>query len=73
MELNPSKSWLFPKAHTHKHMFDDIQRKGVTRNHNTKPNEKCHGAFKNSYKFRTNFKNVAPQVFALDIVDAVRL
>lgn len=67
MEFNPDKSWLFPKAHTHKHMFDDIQRKGVTRNYNTKPNEKCHGAFKNTYKFRTNFKNVAPQVFTLDI------
>lgn len=25
MEFNPDKSWLFPKAHTHKHMFDDIQ------------------------------------------------
>ena len=73
MELNPSKSWIFPKAHTHKHMFNDIQRKGVTQNYNTKPNEKCHSAFKNSYKFQTNFKNVAPQIFALDIVDTVRL
>jgi hypothetical protein len=59
------KSWSFPKAHTHKHMFDDIQQKGATRNYNTKPNEKCHGSLKNSYKFRTNFKNIAPQVVVL--------
>ncbi|EDQ99252.1 uncharacterized protein LACBIDRAFT_316752 [Laccaria bicolor S238N-H82] len=71
MPFNPAKSWSFPKAHTHKHMFDDIQRKGVTRNYNTKPNEKCHGAFKNSYKFRTNFKNVAPQILKFDHADLV--
>ncbi|EDR06114.1 uncharacterized protein LACBIDRAFT_329259 [Laccaria bicolor S238N-H82] len=44
MPFNPAKSWSFPKAHTHKHMFDDIQQKGVTRNYNRKPNEKCHVA-----------------------------
>ena len=67
------KSWSFPKAHTHKHMFDDIQRKGATRNYNTKPNEKCHGSLKNSYKFRTNFKNVAPQVIILYLIYIIGL
>ncbi|EDR03927.1 uncharacterized protein LACBIDRAFT_306610 [Laccaria bicolor S238N-H82] len=71
MELNPSKSWSFPKAHTHKHMFNDVQRKGATQNYNTKPNEKCHGAFNNSYKFITNFKNVAPQILRFDHADLV--
>ena len=44
------------------HLFDDIKAKGVTRNFNTKPNEKMHGPLKESYQLRTNFKNVVDQV-----------
>ena len=50
--------------HTHQHMFDDIEAKGVTLNYNTKPNEKMHGPLKESYQRRTNFKDVANQVCA---------
>ena len=56
------KNWNFIKAHGHKHVFDDIVAKGVTRNYNTKPNEKMHGALKTTYQCRTNFRDVAPQV-----------
>ena len=56
------KSWDFPKMHTHKHFFDDIEAKGVMRNYNTKPNESLHKPLKTSYRLRTNFKNVATQV-----------
>jgi len=57
-----SKSWNFPKMHTHRHLFDDIEAKGVTRNYNTKPSESLHKPLKQSYKLRTNFKDIAPQV-----------
>jgi hypothetical protein len=56
------KNWNFPKMHMHVHMCNDIRAKGVTRNYNTKPNEQMHGPLRRSYKLRTNFKNVAPQV-----------
>ena len=58
----PTKNWDFPKAHSHQHMFRDIQMKGVTRNYNTKPSEKMNGLLKKFYRNHTNFKNVAPQV-----------
>lgn len=45
------------------HSFDDIREKGVSRNYNTKPNEKLHGPLKKSYLLRTNFRDVAPQVW----------
>ena len=64
IEENP-KNWNFPKAHTHMHAFDDVVNKGVTRNYNTKPNEKLHGPLKETYRLRTNFKNVGPQVSEL--------
>ena len=60
-----NKNW---KLHLPLHLFDDIETKGVTRNYNTKPNEKLHGPLKNAYKDWTNFKNVAPQVPLIDIV-----
>jgi len=56
------KEWDFPKLHTHQHLFDDIENKGVTQNYNTKPNEKMHSPLKTAYKLHTNFKNVAGQV-----------
>jgi hypothetical protein len=61
-EINPLKNWNIPKAHTHKHAFDDIENKGVSRNYNTKPNEKAHQPLKDHYLFNTNFKDVGQQV-----------
>ncbi|KAK0492651.1 hypothetical protein EDD18DRAFT_1108661 [Armillaria luteobubalina] len=60
------KDWNFPKAHSHQHLFDDIEAKGVTLNYNTKPNESMHGSFKESYQRRTNFKNVDEQILRVD-------
>lgn len=59
---NEKKKWNFPKAHTHQHLFQDIVRKGATRNYNTKPSEKANGPLKKYYQRHTNFKNVAKQV-----------
>ncbi|KAJ7841566.1 hypothetical protein B0H14DRAFT_3693937 [Mycena olivaceomarginata] len=56
------KSWEFPKIHVHKHVFDDIQRKGAARNFGTKIDEALHGSARNTYLRQTNFKNVAPQI-----------
>ncbi|KAG1906807.1 uncharacterized protein F5891DRAFT_1238949 [Suillus fuscotomentosus] len=56
------KSWNFPKKHLSAHLFDNIEAKGVTRNYNTKPNEKMHGPLKDAYQDHTNFKNFAEQI-----------
>ena len=64
-EDEDSKSWLFPKRHTHAHMFDDIEAKGVTKNYNTKPSEQMHGTLKKTYSRITNFKEVEGQVCSL--------
>lgn len=48
--------------HLTQHLFDDIEEKGVTRNYTSKTFEKMHGPLKDSYKRRTNFKNVGGQV-----------
>jgi hypothetical protein len=58
------KDWNFPKLHALVHSFDDVVAKGVTRNYNTKPNEKLHHPLKKAY-MRTNFKDVASQVSCL--------
>ncbi|KAF8900821.1 hypothetical protein CPB84DRAFT_1815310 [Gymnopilus junonius] len=50
------------KAHSHKHVFTDIMRKGVARNFSTKPNEKAHGPLKSFYQLMTNFKDFGIQV-----------
>ncbi|KAK0493669.1 hypothetical protein EDD18DRAFT_1013410, partial [Armillaria luteobubalina] len=60
------KCWNFLKAHSHQHLFDDIEAKGVTLNYNTKPNESMHGSFKESYQHCTNFKNVDEQILRVD-------
>ncbi|KAF8956124.1 hypothetical protein BDZ97DRAFT_1907300 [Flammula alnicola] len=70
-ELNPEKSWTFPKAHTHQHIFRDILNKGATRNYNTKPSEKANGPLKKYYQRHTNFKNVASQVLRVSEMDLV--
>ncbi|KAI0658337.1 hypothetical protein C8Q70DRAFT_917521 [Cubamyces menziesii] len=60
------KNWNFPKMHTRKHAFDDIEQKGVSRNFNTKPNEKMHGPIKKAYRTRTNRRDVAMQLLNID-------
>ncbi|KAG2081487.1 hypothetical protein BD769DRAFT_1657222 [Suillus cothurnatus] len=64
--VRPDKNWSFPKKHLVAHLFDDIIAKGATRNYNTMLNEKCHGPLKASYQYRTNFKDVAPQILRTD-------
>lgn len=61
-KVGDKNPWNFPKMHSHMHLFDDIEAKGVTRNYNTKPNENLHGPLKTLYKLQTNFKNVGQQV-----------
>jgi hypothetical protein len=39
----------------------------VTRNYNTKPNEKAHRPFKKFYLLDTNFKDTDPQVIVPDL------
>ncbi|KAJ3509094.1 hypothetical protein NLJ89_g5404 [Agrocybe chaxingu] len=70
-QLYPNKSWDFPKAHTHKHVFADILRKGVTKNFNTKPNEKAHGPLKEIYQLLTNFKNFIEQILKFSENDLI--
>ncbi|KAI5999361.1 hypothetical protein F5J12DRAFT_784698 [Pisolithus orientalis] len=56
------KLGTFLKNHTHMHIFNDIEVKGVTCNFNMKPNEKTHGLLKQAYQKQTNFKDVAQQI-----------
>ncbi|THH15028.1 hypothetical protein EW146_g5390 [Bondarzewia mesenterica] len=65
-QSDDEKNWNFPKIHSHQHLFDDIKAKGATRNYNTKPNEKLHGALKDAYALQTNKKNVASQILNID-------
>ena len=67
------KNWNFPKIHSQMHAVDDIKAKGVTRNYNTKTNEKMHGPIKDSYHLRTNFKDVANQILGADHICFVSL
>ncbi|KAK0492430.1 hypothetical protein EDD18DRAFT_1108823 [Armillaria luteobubalina] len=60
------KHWNFLKAHSHQHLFNDIEAKGIMLNYNTKPNESMHGSFKESYQHCTNFKNVDEQILRVD-------
>ncbi|KAJ7086268.1 hypothetical protein C8R44DRAFT_650957 [Mycena epipterygia] len=56
------KNWNFPKMHLHLHVFDDIEKKGVSKNFGTKIDEAMHGPARAAYLRQTNFKNVAPQI-----------
>jgi hypothetical protein len=47
----------------HGHLLENILYKGITQNFNMQPNEQMHGPLKDSYHLRTNFKDVAIQVF----------
>jgi hypothetical protein len=44
------------------HAFDEIILKGVTRNSTTQPSEQMHKLIRDTYHFRTNFKNIESQV-----------
>lgn len=48
--------------HLTRHLFDDIESKGVTRNYTSKTFEKLHGPLGETYDRVTNFKDVANQV-----------
>lgn len=61
-----AKNWSFIKRHTTRHLFDDIEAKGVTANTDTRTFEKKHGPIRDIYQNQTNFKNVAPQVLFID-------
>ncbi|KAJ7241195.1 hypothetical protein B0H12DRAFT_1250508 [Mycena haematopus] len=56
------KNWEFIKIHLHQHVFDDIERKGVTKNFGTKIDESMHGPARAAYLRQTNFKDVTPQI-----------
>ncbi|KAJ7742490.1 hypothetical protein DFH07DRAFT_750448 [Mycena maculata] len=56
------KNWNFPKMHLHTHAFDDIERKGITKNFGTKIDEAMHSPARAVYLRQTNFKNVEPQI-----------
>ncbi|KAF7289198.1 hypothetical protein MIND_01381000 [Mycena indigotica] len=57
-----AKNWNFPKNHLQKHAFDDILRKGATKNFGTKIDESMHGPVRDAYHNLTNGKDVAPQI-----------
>ena len=63
-EYDPG-NWNFPKMYLIKHLFDDIEAKGVTRNYTSKTFKKMHGPLKDSYDWHTNFKNMGGQVSEL--------
>ncbi|KAJ6560077.1 hypothetical protein B0H19DRAFT_1210302 [Mycena capillaripes] len=72
-EVYMSKSWNFPKMHSHQHVFDDIENKGASRNFGTKISESMHGPIRETYHRLTNFKNVTPQLIKHDHRRAVAL
>ncbi|KAK6996136.1 hypothetical protein R3P38DRAFT_3222724 [Favolaschia claudopus] len=55
------KNWNFPKMHLQQHAFDDIVRKGASRNLGAKIDESMHATTRAAYLRQTNFKNVTPQ------------
>ncbi|KZP28161.1 hypothetical protein FIBSPDRAFT_729690, partial [Athelia psychrophila] len=59
------------KLHLWQHIFDEIEAKGVSQNGNTKPNEKLHGPLKKHFLWRSNFKNVAPQILRAEHISRV--
>ncbi|KAF8195254.1 hypothetical protein K438DRAFT_1906569 [Mycena galopus ATCC 62051] len=60
------KKWNFPKVHAHQHVFDDIRRKGVSRNFGAKIDEAVHGPVRQTYQRQMNFKNIATQILKSD-------
>ncbi|KAG2111377.1 hypothetical protein BD769DRAFT_1392097 [Suillus cothurnatus] len=66
LQPETGKSWNFLRKHLLMHLFDNIFAKGVTQNYNTKVNEKMHGPLRAIYLWRTNFRDVAPQILCYD-------
>ncbi|KAJ7266146.1 hypothetical protein C8J57DRAFT_1450596 [Mycena rebaudengoi] len=62
----PDKNWDFPKMHSHHHLFDDIENKGVSLNFGTKIDEAMHGPARATYLRQTNFGDVADQILRAD-------
>ncbi|KAJ7708057.1 hypothetical protein B0H17DRAFT_1156021 [Mycena rosella] len=60
------KNWNFPKFHARRHVFDDIEKKGASRNFGTKTSESMHRAIRQTYHHLMNFKNVTPQLVKHD-------
>ncbi|KAJ7440438.1 hypothetical protein FB451DRAFT_1344109 [Mycena latifolia] len=60
------KSWEFPKFHSRRHAFDDIENKGASRNFGTKTSESMHGVIRDTYHRMTNFKDITPQLIKHD-------
>ncbi|KAJ2932117.1 hypothetical protein H1R20_g4995, partial [Candolleomyces eurysporus] len=60
VKIHPAKKWDFPKAHSHSHLFDDIENKGCTINFTTKFFEKMHGSLKIFYEL-SNCKDIEKQ------------
>ncbi|KAJ6628855.1 hypothetical protein B0H10DRAFT_2260023 [Mycena sp. CBHHK59/15] len=60
------KNWNFPKKHSHRHAFTDIENKGAAHNFGMKISESMHGAIRGTYHRLTNFKNVTPQLVKHD-------
>ncbi|KAJ7783949.1 hypothetical protein DFH07DRAFT_764319 [Mycena maculata] len=59
--VHEEKNWNFPKFHARRHVFDDIENKGASRNFGTKTSESMHGPIRQTYHRLTNFKDVTPQ------------
>ncbi|KAJ7749592.1 hypothetical protein DFH07DRAFT_869219 [Mycena maculata] len=59
--IHGEKNWNFPKFHARSHVFDDIAKKGASRNFGTKTSESMHGPIRETYHRLTNFKDVTPQ------------
>ncbi|KAJ6631086.1 hypothetical protein B0H10DRAFT_1773471 [Mycena sp. CBHHK59/15] len=60
------KNWNFPKKHSRRHAFTDMENKEATRNFGMKISESMHGAICVTYHRLTNFKNVTPQLVKHD-------
>ncbi|KAJ7936065.1 hypothetical protein B0H13DRAFT_1853765 [Mycena leptocephala] len=57
-EIYGDKDWNVPKFHSRSHAFDDIEKKGASRNFGTKTSESMHGAIRKTYLRLTNFKDL---------------
>ncbi|KAJ6552133.1 hypothetical protein DFH09DRAFT_1248753 [Mycena vulgaris] len=66
LSIRANNNWNFPKFHARYHIFDDIEKKGASRNFGTKTRESLHGAIRNTYHRLTNFKDVTPQLVKHD-------
>nr|GAT48876.1 predicted protein [Mycena chlorophos] len=60
------KNWIVPKAHSHKHAFEHIEEKGVSKNFGTHYNESMHGPTRQIYLNETNFREVAAQILKFE-------